>query len=471
MVRIPFEVVFLMRVVAMRKIPGFVRWIVVRWGVAMGALVFGLVSSEPLAAGGGGGTGPVITIRTRLVEDRGPTRFPSTEMWNYEDPMLWKGLSLPREKPVKWPLGFGSVVVWEGGTKVFLDLENDGQQRIRLPAASGRDDRVAIRIHYPRRVARYAVLTRSLGQEDYLGLSIRYVKSQRYPIRYARACHREGRLDGKRLILVDDTLNGNYDDFGKDAVLVGDRSIQPLTRVLDCGAVVYRVERVTPDGTEVRLVRYTDDLGRLQAEWSPAHGRDRKPQLLVFRCLRGPFVNTFVNLADGQARRVPPGVYAFVRGILTTGQDRDRRFVRIGPGRAEPVVVRPDQTTMVRLGAPFDVRAGIEMRDDELLVPGWRMNILGRAGEEYRDFYPDSFEANVSVRIGRRTFVRNEDVGQSTKNEADRYGRSVVWYPRPVTFEGPRGAEYEVRVDVESRLLGSIEGAWHATRPVDRNTE
>ncbi|MBN2491645.1 MAG: hypothetical protein JXQ29_12420 [Planctomycetes bacterium] len=399
-------------------------------------------------------------VQMRYRPDAGPTGFASAQPWNYDDPMLWKGVSLERDEPAPWPLGYGSVVVWEGGTKVFLDRDSDGRRRTRLKAIAGVEQLADIEVRYPGSVQPYRIVVRGLGEERFLGLPVRFLRSRAFPLRFARACHREGRFQGQRFALIDDSLNGRYDDFGEDTVRIGDGPIQPLSQVMRFGSRLYHLERVRPDGTTVLLADYEGPTGRLRAEWRGAGAAE--PAMLVFRCVRGEFVNAFFNLAGGEPSEVPAGHYALVHGVIKAGAGRTMRFVRIGPGRSRPVAVAPGQTVVHALGAPCDVEAGVEASGDGLRVPGRAIRIFGAGGEEYYQFYPASFDAEVSVRAaGGPVVLAGRTAGRPEKADADRHGMAVMWYPKAVEFGGSIRRGYEAKVDVRSELLGRIEGRWH----------
>jgi hypothetical protein len=374
--------------------------------------------------------------------------------------MLWKGLGLRREKTVTWPLGYGSVVRWSGGSKIYLDLENDGRRLIRLKAVSGTDNLVDIKVRYARSVRRYRLLVRGLGEEKYLGLPIRYITTRVFPLRYTRACHLEGTFKGRRFALIDDDVNGNYDDFGRDMIRFESGRVQPLSRVLNVDGTLYSLGRVKADGSKILFEEYVGDSGILRVDWK-GNGR-RKPAILVFQCVQGEFTPSYFNLAGGEPLRIPNGHYRFMHGIITEGKGRKRRFVLIGSGKSEVFEVERDQTVVKAMGAPFDVRAAVTRAEDGVQIPGSRIKIYGTMKEEYHHFYPDSFRPRISVRIADGPAVAMEErPGRPGKAEADRFGRDVMWFPKNFEFGGDTCKKYQVKVDIEDDLLGAIRGNWN----------
>ncbi|MBN2490590.1 MAG: hypothetical protein JXQ29_07060 [Planctomycetes bacterium] len=404
----------------------------------------------------------VLTYKT----DKGPGTFDSLATHNTLDHVLWRGIGVEKgkDKAATWPLGDGSVIWWEGGTKLFLDPDNSGKNPVRLKAGAGTQAVMDIPVHYARGTGKYRLLLRMLGEtEKLLGEGFNFSSSTRVYLQMARACHMEGKFNGVRFMLVDDNLNGKYDDYGQDLVAFDKQPTQPLSPVMDFGGTLYSVARVKPEGSEVSFQEYVGDTGKIQFKWTG--GRGVTPVFLVVVCTRGEFQNCFFNVGSGEPVTVPNGFYQFARGMLAQGQGKKIRLATIATGKSEVFEVEENTTTVKELGAPYDIVCAISQAPEGVQIRGKDVKIYGAMKEHYQHFYPDSYTPVLSVRVagsGAR-IVQNKKLGRPDGNDAIRKegGWDNMWYPTDFEFKGALDQRYEVKVDLDTPLLGKLKGNWN----------
>jgi len=400
------------------------------------------------------------SVKTKYKKDKSPTKFESIHQINYFDHMFWTGVTVKKDTPQNWPLGDGSVITWEGGVKLFLDVNNTGKRLKVIKAPSGTQNVVDIKVRYASGEGKYRLLVRGLGDEKFLGQPVRYGSAKSFNLMYARACHLEGKFKGVKFCLIDDNVNGKYDDYGTDTVKIGKEPIQPLGKIMNFGGTLYSIARVKQDGSEIDFEEYVGDTGKLQVKWTGARGV--KPTILVFQCTRGEFINCFFNVASGEPVLLPNGYYQFTHGIISKGTGKKVRYIQVGTGKSEVFEVGENQTVVKEMGAPFDVMAGVKAGGKGVILPGSDIKIYGALKEEYHHFFPESYKPTASVRIqGGGTVCSNKKLGRPGKEEADKGGMDILWFPKNLEFKGSIKKKYEVKIDITDKLLGKIKGNWN----------
>ena len=406
------------------------------------------------------------SVKMTYKKDKGPEKFDSPLWYNFFDHMLWRGVTVEKNKPVNWPLGDGSVLVWEGGSKLFLDVDNTGKKRVKLKATAGTQKAMDIPIRYARGEGKYRINLRGLGErEKFLGGEFNFSSSTMISVRIARACHLEGTFQGIKFSLIDDNVNGKYDDFGADQVQIGKNLPQPLSPIMDFGGKLYSVYRVKPDGSEVFFEEYVGDTGQLQIKWNGARGVT--PTFLVVQCTQGEFVNAHFNVAGGQPVTLPDGTYQFKYGLIQSGQGKKVQFVTMTPGRkSEDFKVEMGKTTVKEMGAPFQITCAVRTgkEDGEVMIAGKDIKIFGAMNEQYVHFYPNSFAPVISIRVaGGGNVASRKKTGRP-----DNVGLELMWYPKDFPFKGSLDRKYEVKVDLNNKFLGKVKGAWNEAEVINQ---
>jgi len=411
--------------------------------------------------------------KLKYKTDKGPLKFESPSWRSFGDHLLWMGVDLKKqtkdqESKMNWPLGEGSVVYWEGGSKVFLDVDNDGKRPRRIKAVAGSLKSIDVPVKYADGKGKYRLVVRALGQsENFMGGEFNYSAKDSLFLRFARACHMEGTFNGVKFALVDDgEINARYNDFGQDMIKIGRELPQPLSPVMNFAGTLVTIASVKPDGKEIQFKEFVGDTGKLQVKWTG--GKGVIPQFLTFKCTRGEFQDTYFNLAGGHPLTVPNGYYQFQGGVLILGKGKKVNFAIVAQGKAEVFEVEKGKTTVKQMGAPFDVFCSVRNSDKGLKMTGQDITIVGAMKEHYTHFYPDSFKPTVSVRIaGGAVIEKAKKLGHWSANEAiEKGGYNAMFFPKDLEFKGSLDKTYEVKVELTSRFLGKVKGNWNEARNV-----
>jgi len=412
------------------------------------------------------------TVKLKYKTDKGPFKFESANWNNFSEHLLWKGVDLEKqtkdkESKLNWPLGEGSTVFWEGGSKIFLDLDNSGKKLKRIKAVAGSQKSLDIPVKYPDGKGKYRLLVRALGQsENFMGGEFNYASADRVFLRIARACHMEGSFNGVKFALIDDNINGKYGDFGQDLIKIGKEFPQPLSPVMRFGETLVTVASVKPDGSEIQFKEYVGDTGKLEVKWSG--GKGVVPQFLNFKCTRGEFQDVVFNLAGGRPLALPNGYYQFQNGLIVLGKGKKAKFAIIVQGKAAVFEVEEGKTTVKEMGAPFNIICHIRSGEDGLKIKGEDIKICGAMQEQYSYFYPDSIKPTVSVRIaGGAVIQKAKKLGHWSANEAvKKGGYNLMFFPKDLEFPGGIDKTYETKVELTDKFLGKVKASWNEAQNI-----
>lgn len=199
--------------------------------------------------------------------------------------------------------------------------------------------------------------------------------------KYASSTVMAGRVKGVDVRLIDQDNNGRFDDFGKDAMIVGNGDAASyLSRVVNLGGSLYSIE-VSADGAQVTATPYEGDAGTLNLR----DGFTTQGTLgsAVVNSTSGDYS---FNLADAkQGMLVPAGEYAIEYGTVTSGAET----VRIRPGKMKPLAVTKDATAAPKWGGPIKAEFTYTHENGVLTIKPENLFFFGQAGEQYYDWKPD----------------------------------------------------------------------------------
>ena len=202
-----------------------------------------------------------------------------------------------------------------------------------------------------------------------------------------------GIVEGVKVSLIDMNGNGRYDDFGKDAYLVGGSTNAAfLSRVVNLKGELFEF---TPNahGTEVTTKPYTGETATLDAT-SEFEGRGRVVNA-VFRDGDLSF-----NVADAKkGLKVPAGTYSFEHGYVTKGS----ATVTIDTGRMKPIKLNAGAEHRLAWGGPIGGEFSYSQAGSEVTVQS-DFRFFGRLGEEYKEFTPRGG--------GPKVFVKDMEEGE-----------------------------------------------------------
>jgi hypothetical protein len=410
-------------------------------------------------------------------------RPPGPAPCTVDDPLAWNRILVPADRPAAFHDSFENAreawsyycyevfersamftsllfphLVGTERNRLYIDLDGDGRAapgegldvtgRPRFLEIEGLRTREGE--PFP-----YAVEIVELGQETWFGIpNVTLAGETDRLLAYRRACHRRGERNGREILLVDDNSNGAYGDIGADSIVVaGERPelVGRITRVAGefCELII------DPVGTEMRVRPWTGRTGRIHVAW---RGRV-EPSCLFVRGIDDDIRDALFSLVPGEDVEVPAGTYDFFYGQIRDGRGRDLRSVEMRKGECEAIVVEPDATTLLRLGAPFEARFEASEGPEAFYIEGKDIRILGTRGELYTRFYGD---VPVGELVARRKGMRACDTRPVHRVETVDFlfQPDSVWHPRTVEIRksrlGSGKRPLEARFRLESRLLGRI---------------
>jgi len=181
--------------------------------------------------------------------------------------------------------------------------------------------------------------------------------------------------------LIDQDNNGSFNDFGKDAMIVGNGDAASfLSKVVNLSGSLYSIE-VSADGSQITAVPYEGDAGTLN--------------LLESFTTQGTLESVVVNSTDGElsfnladakaGMLVPTGEYTIQYGTVAAGAET----VRIRPGKMQALAVTKDQKVAPKWGGPIRAEFTYTHADGVLTIKPENLYFFGQAGEQYYDWKPD----------------------------------------------------------------------------------
>ena len=197
-----------------------------------------------------------------------------------------------------------------------------------------------------------------------------------------------GEIDGVKVQLVDQNLNGRFDDIGEDAIVVGrGKAAAFLSRVIDLGQGHLVNITVSPDGATLDYSPYTGPRGRLALKL------DTKGKVLtaVLKSVDGDVSVAFSR--PEVSLNLPAGEYRFHSAVLSLGGNR----VTARTGRSRTITVKAGGESTFELGGPVKAEFAYVRQGDTLNFSPDNIWFYGRAGEEYYDWAPCGMSPKISV--------------------------------------------------------------------------
>jgi hypothetical protein len=215
---------------------------------------------------------------------------------------------------------------------------------------------------------------------------------------YTTGCAMTGVVEGVPLALFDQDVDGDFDEVGVDAVVVGHGPAASfLSRVVNLGGRLFWLE-VDPTGRSVTTKPYEGPAGVLDLR-SGLKVEGRLASAVVSD-LAGKW--SFEVGTSVRGTRVPAGVYVFSGGLAVKGAEKGK----LGAGRMRPLVVEEGATVTLRWGAPLQAEFSATRTGDRVTI-GQTVRYFGRGGEEW--IPPRSFD-----RVPR---IETFDAGKRTESQ------------------------------------------------------
>lgn len=209
--------------------------------------------------------------------------------------------------------------------------------------------------------------------------------------RFAPGCVMRGKIAGTKVQLIDQNLNGRFDDFGEDAMVVGrSRVASFLSEVISVEGRLVRLQ-IAPDGRRVAYSNFDGESGSLKMSCST------KAKLLgaVIRSSDGRHSFDVASVEGGL--EVPVGDYELAWGEIGLSDTR----VKIRRGRADMMSVSKGGSTKVSWGGPIAAEFAYLREDREVQFDPNKIWYYGSHGEEYYDWFPNGKSPTIRIDCGR----------------------------------------------------------------------
>jgi hypothetical protein len=191
-----------------------------------------------------------------------------------------------------------------------------------------------------------------------------------------------GRVQGTMLTIIDQNNNGRFNDFGVDAMMVGDdRTAGYLSKVVNLKGDLYNLD-VNGGGSEVKVSPYAGETGMIDLR-SGFKSYGRLEAAIVVHATDAALA---FNLADAKGgMRVPVGNYVLKAGLASKGGES----CLIKAGDSAPIEVKTEGVASLEWGAPVVADVGFAQTGKQVNIQPTNVRFFGRAGEEYHTWNPD----------------------------------------------------------------------------------
>ncbi len=196
------------------------------------------------------------------------------------------------------------------------------------------------------------------------------------------------------------------------------------------------------------------ETGTLRFVW---HGTGLAPAYVVLRMIDEKEPGVFFNVAGSKEPVVLPiGEYEIACGKIEEKKKRTAHQIRIYHGKAEYIKIFAGKETVLELGAPFKFTFETSYSGKKFIVKGKTVNVWGRRGELYTQFFDMVPQPVVSIRDKKtgKILVKKDKMRLAEREDfyKDRY---CQWHPLDYEFEFKKGMTLEARLEAKSiKLLG-----------------
>lgn len=301
-------------------------------------------------------------------EENGTLKVSVPPKWDINLPMtapvkLAAGPQGTRMIPIAHADGAGFAVAVDG-MALAVDTNGDGKM----------DDKV-------KGIGGVVTLRAKTADGKVLNTAVRVVKNgtdwDLYPAAFVH-----GRVGGQLIKLIDMNLNGRYDDFGVDAMVLGKTDAASLlSKVVNLGGKLFEFS-ASSDGSSVTAKPWEGQAGTLNLKKSwKSDGTNLES--VVVASSNGDWSFELSDARSGMT--VPAGEYSLVYGFAKKGAETVK--IKAGPDM-KPIKVEVGADNTFAWGGPLEMDFTYSIDKDTITVPT-NIRYFGAAGEEYYEFKPD----------------------------------------------------------------------------------
>ncbi len=288
-------------------------------------------------------------------------------------------------------LGAGVVLPHDGGDRfaavddgglLKVDINGDGTPEARVEGTAG-----------------HVTFSAKTKEGAPLSYSVRLTRMSDGPWKYGVGGVMSGMVDGVQVRLIDQNLNGSFNDVGEDAIVVGRENVASyLSSAINVNGKLYAIE-VARDGAKL--------------SWKPFEGATAKVDFTGSFTCKALLRAAIVKSADGKfsfnvsksagGMLVPAGDYTLTSGQLALHDS----VATLKRGRSKPFAVKAGETFTPKWGGPVTAEFGFSRMGDKLVFTPWDIWYYGELGEEYSNFLPlgTSPEFTIKKKEGGETIA------------------------------------------------------------------
>jgi hypothetical protein len=216
--------------------------------------------------------------------------------------------------------------------------------------------------------------------------ALRFFRGERMQWYYETATSMQGTIKGVNVTLIDANCNGKWDEFGKDAIIVGKgRFGIPLSRVIPIKDGLFHV-KVDPRGASISIQEYTGSTGTLDLIKN-----FKAPGGLEYAVVQNG--EAFFDLMVKGGLKVPAGKYVFAGGRLV----KAKKSCDIVRGEWKEAVVADGAKCEPEWGPPMRLAFQVKLTDDKFHIDA-SIRVFGLGGEEYVNFQSTIMTPDISVK-------------------------------------------------------------------------
>ncbi|MBL8863012.1 MAG: hypothetical protein JNK02_13525 [Planctomycetes bacterium] len=319
-----------------------------------------------------------------------------------------------------------------------------------------------------------------IDRDAYQGLEVNLQPNdQAMPIYTLSAASVVGTIGTTHVRILDDTMDGVYGSevqtYGYaglsngsyqpelDSIVIGDaKRARPWSQYQQIGGSWWKLEGGSK-GKELLATPASVTTGTLKLEVKGA-----APTWVVVRGAN-ELKDCFFDLVEGGSKgvTVPAGRYTLFYGEVRKGKKRQVQKAVILPSRtATNYDVRPGQTTVVTLGAPYSFDYVSVFADGKVKIQGATVVVTGVGGERYERVWNAVTRPEVAWRKkGQKKAAGSARMAviadTETLYERGNQGWLDVWFPLDLELEAKGADAVEIHLsDDKHKLFGKVESPW-----------
>jgi hypothetical protein len=181
---------------------------------------------------------------------------------------------------------------------------------------------------------------------------VNYMGEQKIPRWcYQRGCCMKGQAEGETIFLIDDNNNGLYNDYGEDAIAIGQnpKGAGKLSRFINIKDGIYEIT-VESTGAKAQLKKSAEPTGKINIEKGLSFPKNTPVSVTL------KSGDKYINIFPGRKENfLPTGEYEFEQAIF------DQRL-RVRTGSFPKITIEAGKETVLKWGGPFklDLKPSLE---------------------------------------------------------------------------------------------------------------